>query len=234
MAKGNFVAYYRVSTGKQAASGLGLEAQKDAVADYLNSGRWTLLDEFIEVEWGKNSDRPQLECALALCRLHNATLVVAKLDRLARNLHFLSGLMESGVGFVACDLPSANRLTIHVLAAVAEAEALAISQRTKAALKVAKAPGVALGGDRGSLTKKVRDKGRAIGIEVRRQRARKRAADLLPIIEASREEGAISLQDIADGLNKRSIPTAQGGLWQPTQVMRVLVRDSATWRPSWP
>jgi DNA invertase Pin-like site-specific DNA recombinase len=190
----------------------------------LNGGRWTLLDEFIEVESGKNLDRPQLERALALCRLHKATLVVAKLDRLARNLHFLSGLMESGVEFVACDLPSANRLTIHVLAAVAEAEALAISQRMKAALKAAKARGVVLGGDRGSLTKKVRDKGRAIGIEVRRQRARKRAADLLPIIEAIREEGAISLQDIADGLNKRSIPTAQGGAWQPTQVMRVLER----------
>jgi len=133
VAKGKFIAYYRVSTGKQAASGLGLEAQKNAVADYLNGGRWTLLDEFIEVESGKNSDRPQLERALALCRLHKATLVVAKLDRLARNLHFLSGLMESGVEFVACDLPSANRLTIHVLAAVAEAEALAISQRTKVA-----------------------------------------------------------------------------------------------------
>ena len=224
MAKGKFIAYYRVSTGKQAASGLGLEAQKNVVADFLNGGRWTLLDELIEVESGKNSDRPQLERALALCRLHKATLVVAKLDRLARNLHFLSGLMESGVEFVACDLPSANRLTIHVLAAVAEAEALAISQRTKAALKAAKARGVVLGGDRGSLTKKVRDKGRAIGIEVRRQRARKRAADLLPIIEAIREEGAISLQDIADGLNKRSIPTAQGGAWQPTQVMRVLER----------
>ena len=224
MAKGKFIAYYRVSTGKQAASGLGLEAQKNAVADFLNGGRWTLLDEFIEVESGKNSDRPQLERALALCRLHKATLVVAKLDRLARNLHFLSGLMESGVEFVACDLLSANRLTIHVLAAVAEAEALAISQRTIAALKAAKARGVVLGGDRGSLTKKVRDKGRAIGIEVRRQRARKRAADLLPIIEAIREEGALSLQDIADGLNKRSIPAAQGGLWQPAQIMRVLQR----------
>ena len=224
MAKGKFIAYYRVSTGKQAASGLGLEAQKNAVADFLNGGRWTLLDEFIEVESGKNSDRPQLERALALCRLHKATLVVAKLDRLARNLHFLSGLMESGVEFVACDLPSANGLTIHVLAAVAEAEALAISQRTKAALAAAKRRGVVLGGDRGSLTKKARDKGRAIGVEVRRQRARKRAADLLPIIEAIREEGAISLQDIADGLNKRSIPAAWGGAWQPTQVMRVLQR----------
>jgi DNA invertase Pin-like site-specific DNA recombinase len=222
MAKGKFVAYYRVSTGKQASSGLGLEAQKDAVADYLNGGRWTLIDEFIEVESGRNSDRPQLAQALALCRLHNATLVVAKLDRLARNLHFLSGLMEAGVEFVACDLPTANRLTIHVLAAVAEAEALAISQRTKVALAAAKRRGVVLGGDRGSLTKKVRDKGRALGIKVRQQRAMKRAADLAPIIEAIREQGAISLQGIANGLNERAIPAAYGGTWQPTQVMRVL------------
>src|SRR6516225_1274443 len=226
MAKGKFVAYYRVSTGKQALSGLGLEAQKDAVADFLNGGRWTLLDEFVEVESGKNSDRSQLALALALCRLHNATLVVAKLDRLARNLHFLSGLMESGCEFVCCDMPTANRLTIHVLAAVAEAEALAISQRTKVALQAAKRRGVVLGGDRGGLTKKVQEKGRAIALQVRQQRAAKRAADLLPIIEAIREQGALSLQDIANGLNQRNIPTAHGGTWQPTQVMRVLQRAS--------
>jgi DNA invertase Pin-like site-specific DNA recombinase len=205
---------------------LGLEAQKDAVADYLNGGRWTLIKEFVEVESGKNSERPQLAQALALCRLHKATLVVAKLDRLARNLHFLSGLMESGVEFVACDMPSANRLTIHVLAAVAEAEAHAISERTKAALRAAKARGVVLGGDRGSLTRKVRDQGRAIGIKVRQQRAMKRAADLLPIIEAIRKEGAVSLADIAHGLNERGIPTAYGGTWQATQVLRVLQRTS--------
>jgi DNA invertase Pin-like site-specific DNA recombinase len=227
MAKGRFVAYYRVSTGKQALSGLGLEAQKNAVADYLNGGRWTLLDEFVEVESGKNSDRPELARALALCRLHKATLVVAKLDRLARNLHFLSGLMESGVEFIACDLPTANRLTIHVLAAVAEAEALAISQRTKAALAAAKIRGVKLGGDRGSLTAAVRDRGRKRGIQVRQQRAAKRAADLVPIIEAIREQGAISLQDIANGLNRRGIPTAHGGAWQATQVLRVLQQANA-------
>jgi DNA invertase Pin-like site-specific DNA recombinase len=226
MAKGKFVAYYRVSTGKQALSGLGLEAQKDAVADFLNGGRWTLLDEFVEVESGKNSDRSQLALALALCRLHNATLVVAKLDRLARNLHFLSGLMESGCEFVCCDMPTANRLTIHVLAAVAEAEALAISQRTKVALQAAKRRGVVLGGDRGGLTKKVQEKGRAIALQVRQQRAAKRAADLLPIIEVIREQGALSLQDIANGLNERNIPTARGGTWQPVQVMRVLQRVS--------
>jgi DNA invertase Pin-like site-specific DNA recombinase len=224
MAKGKFVAYYRVSTGKQALSGLGLEAQKVAVEDYLNGGRWTLIDQFTEVESGKNSDRSQLALALALCRLHNATLVVAKLDRLARNLHFLSGLMESGCEFVCCDMPSANRLTIHVLAAVAEAEALAISQRTKVALAAAKRRGVVLGGDRGGLTWKVQEKGRAISIAKRHEHAQKRAADLLPIIEALRQQGALSLQDIADGLNKRNIPAARGGAWQPVQVSRVLER----------
>ena len=222
MATGKFIAYYRVSTGTQANSGLGLEAQRNAVADYLNGGRWKLLDEYIEVESGKNSDRPQLARALASCRLHKATLVVAKLDRLARNLHFLSGLMEAGVEFVACDIPTANRLTIHVLAAVAEDEAHAISERTKAALKAARARGVVLGGDRGNLTPEVRAKGRKSAIKVRKAAAAKRAADLLPIIESIRAAGAISLQDIADGLNQRGIPAARGGIWQPAQVMRVL------------
>ena len=219
---GKFVAYYRVRTGKQRISGVGLEAQRDAVADYLNGGRWTLLEEYTEVEPGKNSDRPQLALALALCRLHKATLIVAKLDRLARNLHFLSGLMESGVDFIACDIPTANHLTIHVLAAVAEAEAHAISERTKAALKAAKARGVMLGGDPRNLTAKVRAKAHKRSIEVRQRAARKRVQDLGPIIKSIREAGAISLQDIADGLNQRGIPAARGGTWQPAQVKRVL------------
>src|SRR6516164_7290679 len=222
MAKGKFVAYYRVSTGKQAASGLGLEAQKNPVADFLNGGRWTLLDEFIEVESGKNSDRPQLSRALALCRLHKATLVVAKLDRLARNLHFLSGLMEAGVEFVACDLPSANKLTIHVLAAVAEAEALAISQRTKAALAAAKARGVVLGGDRGNLTDKIRHKAHRNSIRVRQKRAAKYVGDLMPIIDDVRAEGAESLREIAAALNERGIPASWGGAWSAVQVQRIL------------
>jgi DNA invertase Pin-like site-specific DNA recombinase len=131
--KGNFIAYYRVSTGKQGASGLGLEAQRKAVVDYLDGGKWTLVAEFTEVESGKNSDRPELEKALSLCRLYHAKLVVAKLDRLSRNVKFLATLMDDGVDFVCCDMPSANKLTIHILAAVAQAEAEMISARTKAA-----------------------------------------------------------------------------------------------------
>src|SRR5271155_3430985 len=151
MANGKFISYLRVSTARQGESGLGLEAQRDAVTGYLNGGDWTLVREVVEVESGKRNDRPAIAEALSLCRLHNATLVIAKLDRLARNVHFISSLMESGVEFVAVDFPQANRLTVHILAAVAEHEAAMISARTKAALGAAKARGVKLGGQRGSL-----------------------------------------------------------------------------------
>ncbi|MBV8676279.1 MAG: recombinase family protein, partial [Planctomycetaceae bacterium] len=127
------VAYYRVSTAKQGASGLGLEGQEAAVAAYAKSNNFILLRSYTEVETGKRSDRPELARALADCKLSRATLVIAKLDRLSRNVHFLSGLMESGVDFIACDNPHANRLTLHILAAVAEDEARRISERTKAA-----------------------------------------------------------------------------------------------------
>ena len=149
MANGRFISYLRVSTVRQGASGLGLEAQREAVSRYLNGGHWQLVQEIVEVESGKRNDRPAIAEALRLCRLHKATLVIAKLDRLARNVHFISSLMESGVDFTACDFPEANRLTVHILAAVAEHEASMISARTKAALKAAKARGVALGGQRG-------------------------------------------------------------------------------------
>src|SRR5213080_3501248 len=143
--QGKFIAYFRVSTDKQGKSGLGLEAQRNAVLDYLNGGRWSLVQEFVEVESGKHSDRPQLTAALAACKKHKAKLVIAKLDRLSRNLAFIATLMESGVEFVAVDMPEANKLTVHILAAVAEHEREMISERTKAALKAAKARGTRLG-----------------------------------------------------------------------------------------
>src|SRR5712671_6423852 len=146
-----FVAYFRVSTDKQGASGLGLEAQREAVARYVAGAAGVIVAEFQEIESGKRNDRPQIAAALAACRLRRATLIIAKLDRLARNVHFISSLMESGVEFVAVDFPQANRLTVHILAAVAEHEATMISARTKAALAAAKARGVKLGGQRGSL-----------------------------------------------------------------------------------
>src|SRR6185437_11588396 len=114
MASGRFVSYLRVSTERQGASGLGLEAQRAAVAAHLNGGRWELLQEFVEVESGKRKDRPQLAQALRLCRQKKAMLVIAKLDRLARNVYFISGLMESGVEFVACDMPDANKFVLHI------------------------------------------------------------------------------------------------------------------------
>src|SRR5262249_54816414 len=140
-----FVAYYRVSTDRQGQSGLGLEGQQKAVMDYLNGGARELVSEFVEVESGKRADRPELARALEACRKHKCKLVIAKLDRLSRNLAFIATLMNSGVEFVAVDNPHANKLTIHILAAVAEHEREAISERTKAALAAAKARGKRLG-----------------------------------------------------------------------------------------
>jgi len=218
MAVGSFVAYYRVSTAKQGSSGLGLEAQQASVRDYLNGGNWKLVAEVIEVESGKRSDRPKLAEAMRLCRLHGATLVIAKLDRLSRDAHFLLGLQKAGVEFVAVDNPHANRLTIHILAAVAEDEAKRISDRTKAALAAAKARGVKLGGHRGvELSEAVRGAGRA----VRTAKANARASDLAPIITELKAQGITSLGAIAKALNLRGIPIARGGEWTATQVMRV-------------
>ena len=143
--RGRFVAYYRVSTEKQGRSGLGLEAQQAAVQDYLNGGTWELVGEFIEVESGRKSERPELAKALARCKKDKATLVIARLDRLARNVHFISGLMETKVKFVACDMPEATPFMLHIYAAVAQEEARAVSARTKAALAAAKHRGVRLG-----------------------------------------------------------------------------------------
>src|SRR4051794_7873796 len=141
MADGRFVAYYRVSTDRQGRSGLGLDAQRSAVADYLNGGDWRLAAEFTEVESGRKNHPPQLAKALITCRRIGATLIIAKLDRLARNVAFVSNLMESGVPFVAVDRPNAKPFELHIYAAMAEEETRAISARTKAALAAAKARG---------------------------------------------------------------------------------------------
>src|SRR5271167_1299606 len=140
-----FVAYYRVSTDRQGRSGLGLDAQREAVACYVGSVTGTVLEEFTEVETGKRNDRAELQKALGACRRQKARLVIAKLDRLSRNVAFIAAMMDSGVEFVACDNPHATRLTLHILAAVAEHEREMIAARTKAALQAAKARGVRLG-----------------------------------------------------------------------------------------
>jgi DNA invertase Pin-like site-specific DNA recombinase len=218
---GKFVAYYRVSTQKQGRSGLGLAAQRQAVADFLNGGNWKIVGEFTEVESGKKSDRPQLAKALAMCRLHGARLVIAKLDRLSRNAHFLLGLQESGVDFVAADMPTANQLTVGIMAVVAQDEAKRISERTKAALQAAKLRGAKLGGFRGAMpTVRMRK----LSAEALQARTEARVADLAPIIKELQATGKTSLRAIAAGLNDQGIPTARGGEWSSVQVMRILER----------
>jgi DNA invertase Pin-like site-specific DNA recombinase len=229
MANGKFISYLRVSTARQGASGLGLEAQREAVSRYLNGGNWQLIQEVVEVESGKRNDRPEIERALQLCRLHKATLIIAKLDRLARNVHFISSLMEAKIDFIACDFPEANRLTVHILAAVAEHEAAMISSRTKGALQAAKSRGVSLGGQRGSFErmKTMAAKGTQISAIARKRSATKRRGDLLPVIAELRANGAASLRAVAEGLNGAGLTTGRGRPWTATQVMRVIGRDES-------
>lgn len=222
MADGNHVTYFRVSTARQGRSGLGLEAQRAAVDAYLNGGNWKVVASFKEVESGKRNDRPQLEKALQACRLYGAKLVIAKLDRLSRDAHFLLGLEKAGVDFVAADMPTANRLTVGIMAMVADEERRMISARTKAALAAAKARGVRLGGDRGATVSKA---ARARAAALRAQQADARAADLGPVLKELQAGGARSLRALADGLNEHGIPTARGGRWTATQVARVLARQ---------
>ncbi len=221
MAEGTFVAYYRVSTEKQGRSGLGLDAQRKAVEDYLNGGKWDLAAEFTEIESGKNSDRPALAKALQACRVYGARLVIAKLDRLSRDAHFLLGLEKAGVDFVAADMPHANRLTVGIMAMVADEERRMISARTKAALAEAKKRGKKLGGFRGKV---ITPEARAASLRTRQERSQAKARDLVPIIEELKAAGAISLRQIAAGLNAKGIKTARGGEWSAGQVQRLIER----------
>jgi DNA invertase Pin-like site-specific DNA recombinase len=223
---GGFIAYYRVSTTKQGREGLGIAAQREAVERYLNGGNWRIIAEFTEVESGKRSDRPELAKALAAARVHQAPVVVAKVDRLTRSVGFLSSLLDSGADVRFADLPeikgAAGKFMLQQMASVAELERGFISERTKAALAAAKRRGVKLGGYRASA--KLTAKARHAGREVLRQAALKRAADLAPIIAELQAAGAKSLGAIASELNDRRIPTALGGDWSSTQVARVMAR----------
>jgi len=213
MTEGRHVAYFRVSTGRQGESGLGLDAQRKAVIDYLDGGDWELVAEFTEIESGRRNDRPELEAALAACRKHRATLVIARLDRLARNLHFVTGLMQSGVEFVAVDNPHATKLLIHILAAVAEEERDMISQRTKSALAAAKARGVVLGRH-----------GRMVLAPRNRAAADAFAHEIAGTVAQLRREGAITVRALTEAMNDRCVPTRNGGRWHVQTTHRLLRR----------
>jgi DNA invertase Pin-like site-specific DNA recombinase len=204
-----FVSYYRVSTGRQ---GLGLEAQQAAVRSYLDGGAGQLVGEFTEIESGHKNERPELAKALALCKKCKATLLIARLDRLARNVHFISGLMETGVRFIACDMPEATPFMLHIYAAAAQEEARAISARTKAALQAAKARGVRLGRNG---AERLAPANKAAAVE--------RAKNLHPVLADLIASGA-SLRQIAAELTKRGIGTPRGGRWHATTIGRVLNR----------
>jgi len=221
-----FVGYLRVSTDKQGRSGLGLEAQRAAVVRHAAVSGGSIIGEHVEVESGRKKDRPQLAAALADCRARRAVLVIAKLDCLARNVHFVAGLMESGLEFIASDMPTLNRLTVHILAAVAEEQARMISARTKAALAAAKARGVRLGNPH-LLTRCPVLAGRAR--EMQQAEARRRTKAVLPYLEQARAAGATTLWQLADALMKRGMPAPRGGeRWHPAQVRRVLAYAAST------
>lgn len=224
-----FVSYCRVSTQKQGASGLGLEAQQETVRRFLNGGAWELIAEFVEVETGRGADalakRPKLKAALEACRKHGATLVIAKLDRLARNVHFVSGLMESKVRFVACDMPEANELTIHIMAAFAEHEAKRISQRTKEALAVAKARGVQLGATGPANLRRC--------LDVRKAKADEGAMKLASLFNGFWEQ-RLTQRAIVKQLNIVGIPAPKGGIWSLAQVQRIQKRVETLQAPTNP
>jgi DNA invertase Pin-like site-specific DNA recombinase len=222
-----FVAYERVSTARQGASGLGLEAQRQTIEAFTATRGASLLGLFTEVESGRKADRAELRKALDLARLTGATLVIAKLDRLSRNAAFLLTLRDSGVRFLACDMPEANDLTVGIMALVAQAEREAISRRTKEALAVAKARGVKLGNPNGAAALRHAGKG---GVALRETVSRNAAAyarDITPVLDELRMQGVVSLRAIAAALNTRGILTRRGGPWHVSNVRNLLVRAPA-------
>lgn len=222
MANGKFVAYYRVSTDKQGRSGLGLEAQKEAVRSYLDGGKWKLIAEYTEVESGKNNERPKLQEALHRAKVTGATLVIAKLDRLSRNVAFIVNLKESGVKFVCADMPDANELTVHLFAAIAQHERKIISERTKNAMAAAKRKGKVFGNPNGA--KALRGLGNRSAVKAIKVKADKHAAEIMPVIRDIQASGAASFREIADELNAREILTARDGQWHASTVRNLMLR----------
>jgi len=233
------VSYCRVSTAKQGRSGLGLEAQRAAINDFLNGGQWKLVAEYVEIETGKNDDRPELRKALHRAKVTGATLVIAKLDRLSRNLRFIAELQESKVKFLCADMPDATELTIHIFASLAQHERKVISERTKRALQAVKEleadPAKAkerrqigkkpLGNPNGTRALQRAGKGNVAAVAEVIAKADRHAQDVLPIIDDITSVGVTGLRGIAAELNDRGILTARSGKWHPTTVRNLLARS---------
>jgi DNA invertase Pin-like site-specific DNA recombinase len=218
------VSYLRVSTAKQGHSGLGLEAQRSAIQAYADGRGAKVSREFVEIESGKLNARPQLATALHLAKVTGAVLVIAKLDRLSRNAAFLLTLRDSGVKFIAADMPDANELTVGIMALVAQQEREAISKRTKEALQAAKRRGSILGNPNGAAALKRAAKGNTAGLEAIRNKANNHAADLKPVIADLAAESITSLGAIAAALNERGMKTPRGGHWHKSSVSNLLAR----------
>jgi DNA invertase Pin-like site-specific DNA recombinase len=231
------VAYYRVSTEGQSRSGLGLDAQREAVTSLCNARGWTIVADFTEVESGKVNDRQQLTTALHHAKVTGSTLVIAKLDRLSRNFAFIAALQESGARFIAADMPEANEMTVGIMAVVAQAERKAIASRTREALQAAKARGVwtkadgtpyrsgqRLGNPNGAAALHRAGKGNVAAVATIKAGADAFAADYAPIIEDLRAKGMHSLPKLALGLNEGGFETARGGRWHPSSVRNLLSR----------
>ena len=214
---GRYTAYYRVSRASQGLNGLGMDAQRQSVQTFLNGGNWRLLAEFAEVESGKVSDRPKLLEALDFCRKHKTTLLIAKLDRLSRNAAFLLNLQESGVKFVAVDMPHADNFTVGIMALVAQKERELISVRTKAGLEQARKRGTKLGNPRAAEAIKK-------ALKVKQERTDEFTKNLLPVIESIRKAGVTSLRGIAQCINARGLKTPNGKAFAAQSVKNYLER----------
>ena len=218
--------YLRVSTARQGRSGLGLEAQRAAILNYATSRNGIITKEFCEVESGKANTRPQLLAALHHAKVTGSVLVIAKMDRLSRNAAFLLTLRDSGVKFIAADLPDANELTVGIMALVAEQERHAISQRTKDALQAYKARGLKLGNPNGAAALQRAGKGNVAGVQAIKEKADSHAQDLRPVLADLNEQGITSLGAIAKALNDGNFKTPRGGIWYKTSVANLLARLS--------
>lgn len=221
-----YVAYLRVSTARQGQSGLGLEAQRASINTFVSRRGGKVLDTFVEVESGKYNSRPKLAKALHLAKVTGSTLVIAKLDRLSRNAAFLLTLQDSGVRFIAADMPDANELTVGIMALVAQQERQAISKRTKEALAAAKVRGQKLGNPNGAAALRRASRGNEAAIATVSARANAHAVELIPVIRELRANGDVSLSQLASALNRRGILTPRRGSWHRSSVANLLARIS--------